>query len=66
MPAFRGRVSAEQAGDLVAYVRAFGPPGSTTPAQPAASDFERNFRVLRDQWQELHRQLQELSGPRKK
>jgi quinol-cytochrome oxidoreductase complex cytochrome b subunit/mono/diheme cytochrome c family protein len=66
MPAFRGRVGEEQARDLVAYVRAFGPPGRTTLARPDGDDFEQHFRVLQDQWHELHRQLRELSGPGKK
>jgi len=59
MPAFRGRVNDEQARDLAAYIRAFGP----TPAAPSevpASDFERRFRELQDQWNELQKQLESL------
>jgi ubiquinol-cytochrome c reductase cytochrome b subunit len=60
MPAFRDRVPEDQARDLVAYVRAFGP--APPPPEPSpATDFERRFRELRDQWNELHRQLRELS-----
>ena len=59
MPAFRGRVNDEQAPDLTAYIRAFGP----TPAAPSevpASDFERRFHELQDQWNELQKQLESL------
>jgi ubiquinol-cytochrome c reductase cytochrome b subunit len=62
MPAFRGRVNDDQARDLAAYIRAFGPSpaaGSETPA----NDFERRFRELEDQWNELQKQLQSLPPP---
>lgn len=66
MPAFQGRVSADQARDLVAYVRAFGPP-RTSEAKPPQSDFERRFQQLSQQWDELGKQLRALppkrSGP---
>jgi ubiquinol-cytochrome c reductase cytochrome b subunit len=60
MPAFRGRVSDEQAQDLGAYVRAFGP-FRAAPSETPRSDFDQRLRELQDQWNELHRQLQELS-----
>jgi mono/diheme cytochrome c family protein len=62
MPAFRGTISAEQAQDLVAYIRAFGP----TLAKPVAdrpSDFDKRFRQLQEQLEELQRQFRELSPP---
>jgi mono/diheme cytochrome c family protein len=59
MPAFRGRLSAEQARDLVAYVRAFGPPEIKRDEAPA-SEFEKRFQQLQDQWEELDRQLHKL------
>jgi quinol-cytochrome oxidoreductase complex cytochrome b subunit/mono/diheme cytochrome c family protein len=62
MPAFRGRVNDEQARDLAAYVRAFGPAAATTPQVPT-SDFEKRYRELQDQWNEWQRQLNELSKP---
>jgi quinol-cytochrome oxidoreductase complex cytochrome b subunit/cytochrome c len=65
MPAFRGRISAEQSRDLAAYVRAFGPQ-RPSPEEPARSDFEQQFRDLERQWQELQRQFREMSGPPKK
>ena len=65
MPAFRGRVGEEQAQDLAAYVRAFGPVRAAPAARPAG-DFEKRFGELQDQWEELQKQLQELSRlPRK-
>jgi ubiquinol-cytochrome c reductase cytochrome b subunit len=65
MPAFRGRVSDDQAMDLVAYVRAFGPVRAATP-QAATGEFEQRYRELQDQWDELQRQLRELSKPPRK
>jgi mono/diheme cytochrome c family protein len=60
MPAFRGRLSERQARDLVAYVRAFGPARPEAREAPA-SDFEKRFRELQDEWKELQRQLEKLS-----
>jgi mono/diheme cytochrome c family protein len=62
MPANRGRVTEEQARDLVAYVRAFGP--TTLAAQPRASDadFEKAYRQLEDQWNELQKELQKIKS----
>jgi quinol-cytochrome oxidoreductase complex cytochrome b subunit len=60
MPAFRGRVNEEQAPDLAAYLRAFGPVPVTAPQAPA-SDFEKRFRELQGEWEEWQRQLKDLS-----
>jgi quinol-cytochrome oxidoreductase complex cytochrome b subunit/mono/diheme cytochrome c family protein len=65
MPSFRGRVNEEQAQGLVAYVRAFGPEGMTTQASPDASEFERRFRQLGAEGDELERQMRELQPTRK-
>jgi ubiquinol-cytochrome c reductase cytochrome b subunit len=65
MPAFRGRVSEEQAKDLAAYIRAFGP-ASSRPSDVPAGDFERRFRELQDQWNELEKQLKSLPPPASK
>jgi hypothetical protein len=67
MPANRGRVTEDQALDLVAYVRAFGPKGLVpAPTIPAStSDFEKSFRQLEDQWNELQRLLQQTREPGK-
>ena len=60
MPSFQGRVSADQARALVAYVRAFGPPRASE-AKPSESEFERRFQQLGRQWDELEKQLRALS-----
>ena len=62
MPAFRGRVTEDQARDLTAYLRAFGPRKPATSEAPA-NDFDKRFRELQDQWNELDKQLKELSKP---
>ncbi len=64
MPAFRGRVNDDQARDLAAYVRAFGPPRAAEAegAPAAASDFEERFRRLHEQWEALQKQMKELEA----
>jgi ubiquinol-cytochrome c reductase cytochrome b subunit len=57
MPSFRGKVNEDQARDLAAYIRAFGPVPAT-PSEAPTSEFERRFRDLQDRWNELERQLQ--------
>ena len=61
MPAFRGRVGEDQAQDLVSYIRAFGP-AAQKAARPPASDFEKRFRELQEEWNTLQKQLQKGSG----
>jgi hypothetical protein len=62
MPAFRGRIDQDQARALVAYVRAFGPASTViAPDRAPASDFEQRFRRLREEWDALQKQLDELS-----
>jgi mono/diheme cytochrome c family protein len=64
MPANRGRVPEEQVGDLVAYVRAFGPGFVATRGSVPASEaaFEKTFRQLEDQWNALESELQKTKG----
>ena len=62
MPPWRGKVDPEQAQDLVAFVRAFGPAGLVAANMPT-SEFGTRFRNLRQQWQELDQQARALSGP---
>jgi mono/diheme cytochrome c family protein len=59
MPAFAGKVSEEQARDLVAFIRTFDPAPLRRQTAPA-DDFERRFHELQDQWDELQRQVEEL------
>jgi ubiquinol-cytochrome c reductase cytochrome b subunit len=65
MPPFRDRVTRSAAQDLVAYVRAFGP-ARAEPTEPPTSDFDKRFRELEQEWNELQRQLRELSRPPQK
>lgn len=65
MPPNRGRVSEEQARDLVAYVRAFGPPEARA-AQLAPSEFQKRFDLLQAQWDALNKELQSVSPPPRK
>ncbi|HEV3261567.1 MAG TPA: c-type cytochrome, partial [Gemmataceae bacterium] len=65
MPSFRGRFEDDQAKDLVAYIRAFGPARAAVKEAPP-DDFEKRFRQLQDEWDELQKQLDEVSpNPRK-
>src|SRR5207244_609301 len=57
MPANRGRITEDQAGDLVAYVRAFGPRLPSAQTRAADSEFEKSFRQLQEQWNELEKEL---------
>jgi mono/diheme cytochrome c family protein len=70
MPAFRDRVTNEQARDLVAYVRAFGPVAAK-PARGAApsapvSDPDKQLQELQKQWENLQKQLEEMPPAPKK
>jgi mono/diheme cytochrome c family protein len=63
MPSFSGRVGDGQAQDLAAYVRAFGPVRAAAKPAAGASDFEKRFQELQQQWDELERQLKEMTPP---
>ena len=63
MPAFRDRISDDQAEDLVAYVRSLGPVSTTPPEEKPAGDFEKRFMEVQAHRRELQRQLEELSKP---
>jgi mono/diheme cytochrome c family protein len=62
MPGFRGRLGAREAQDLVAYLRALGPGRATTP-EPSPSDFEDRFRRLDQEFENLEREIRQLSPP---
>jgi hypothetical protein len=62
MPSFTGRVTPDQARDLVAFVRALGP-APAQPSQGPSSDFEKRYRELQEQWEELEKQLRRLDRP---
>jgi hypothetical protein len=63
MPALSGRVGDAQAQDLAACVRAFGPVRAAAKPAAGASDFEMRFHELQQQWDELERQLEEITPP---
>ena len=60
MPSFDGRLSAAEVRDLVALIRTFGP-AAAAPADAPATDFEHQFRQLQQEYNELKKQLQEIS-----
>jgi mono/diheme cytochrome c family protein len=62
MPSNRGRVTADEATDLVAYVRAFGSKTYAMQPQAADTDFEKSYRQLELQWNELEKELEKLRG----
>jgi mono/diheme cytochrome c family protein len=62
MPASRGRVTEGQARDLVAYIRAFGPPEARVD-QLESSEFKKRFDTLQQEWDTLEKQLQAISPP---
>jgi mono/diheme cytochrome c family protein len=62
MPANAGRVTADQALDLVAYIRTFGPRGVIPPPGGSDAEFAESVRRLEAQLDALHKQLQETKG----
>jgi mono/diheme cytochrome c family protein len=62
MPANRGRITEDQASDLVAFVRAFGPRVFAARPQASDSEFEKAYRQLEDQWNELEKELQKYQA----
>ena len=62
MPANRGRITEDQAGNLVAYIRAFGPKTLVSRPGKSDTDFDKAIRELELQLEELHKQLQKTKG----
>jgi mono/diheme cytochrome c family protein len=61
MPANSDKITRDQARDLVAYVRAFGP--TPPPPPPGLEDaFQKQIRRLQLQWDEYERQLKKLKS----
>ncbi len=69
MPAFRNKVTEDQARDLVALVRAFRPQAGSAPPRedPSASYFDKRFEELRSELADLKKQFYQLhkKPPRK-
>jgi mono/diheme cytochrome c family protein len=61
MPAFRGKVSQEQARALTAHVRKFGPGQPKKAMDATEQSFDEEFRRLQAQLADLQRQFRELS-----
>lgn len=74
MPAFRGKISDQEARGLVSRIRMFDPKPVTRPTTGTSGrtsadppdDFEERFRRLEEEMQELKRKYRELSAPPKK
>jgi mono/diheme cytochrome c family protein len=62
MPAFRDHVTDTQVKALVAYIRALGPARPRPKEEAPPGDFEKRFQQLREEWDELQRQLDALKG----
>ncbi|HVC92646.1 MAG TPA: c-type cytochrome [Pirellulales bacterium] len=62
MPANRGRLTPDQVRDLVPYVRAFGPAMPQSQGAASDTDFEKSFRQLESQWNELQKELQKTKS----
>jgi mono/diheme cytochrome c family protein len=62
MPSFRGRLSMDRARGLVAYIRQAGP-ATKKATEPAPDDFDRRFRDLLKQLEELKKQYRRQSPP---
>jgi mono/diheme cytochrome c family protein len=61
MPSFAGRLSREEARDLVALIRSFGPKTADATGNTDA-DFRREFRRLQEEFRRLCEQLREISS----
>jgi hypothetical protein len=66
MPPWNSKVTADQARDLVLYVRSFGPPDllaaeAAPSAAPSTVEFDKRMQSLKQQFDALETQLQALS-----
>jgi mono/diheme cytochrome c family protein len=71
MPAFGGKINKEQARELITYIRAFAPmrvkaaarrvPTKAKDAEDPEDDFDKRFRKLQEEFDQLSKQLRELS-----
>jgi mono/diheme cytochrome c family protein len=59
MPAFRERVSPDQAQDLVVYLRAFDP--AESPRAETGGDFGQRMRELEERFHALKKEFKDLS-----
>jgi mono/diheme cytochrome c family protein len=66
MPSFRGKVGDDEARALVASVRAFDPAPARRTTSAPPDEFERRFRELQEELNDLKKQFREVSAPRRK
>jgi hypothetical protein len=64
MPSFRGRLSREQARELVAYIRQAGPFRAAQATE--LDDWDRRYAELVRQLRELQEEFRRLSAPPRK
>jgi mono/diheme cytochrome c family protein len=69
MPAYRDKLTEKEARDMVAQLRGLDPapaaptPAAAAPAAATADDFERRFRELKKELEDLKKQSREQSAP---
>jgi mono/diheme cytochrome c family protein len=67
MPAFHGKIDEDAAQDLVTLIRTFDPTYDPAGRQPlSGEEFERRFRQLETELEELKKQFREASAPPRK
>ncbi|HKI34336.1 MAG TPA: c-type cytochrome [Gemmataceae bacterium] len=66
MPAYRGTLARDEARNLVAAIRGFDPVPAERRADDPPDDFERRFRQLQRELEDLKKQFKELSDPPRK
>jgi mono/diheme cytochrome c family protein len=62
MPANRGRITDEQARDLVPYIRSFGPASFAVKPSSTDKEFDKAVTDLEKQLDELHKEMQKVKG----
>jgi hypothetical protein len=70
MPPWNGKLTPEQARELVLHVRSFGGPAmlaaennDEAPAALSVVEFDNRIRALRQEFDEIEKQLQTLPAP---
>jgi hypothetical protein len=62
MPGFADKLNPEQARQLVEFIRSFGPNASRQKAT-STGDFQKRFRELQKELDDLRKQFRELPSP---
>jgi mono/diheme cytochrome c family protein len=61
MPPFRDKLSREQAREVIAFIRSFGP-SQARATRTSSDDFEARFRSLLDEFEDLRRRSRAISA----